>query len=57
MDILSVAQYKWPNQFDPKIVSQNDYREHYVYGDSILTWDESVENIRAIGNFFSKFRV
>lgn len=50
IDILSVAQYKWSNQFDPKVASQNDYREHYAFGDSILAWDESTEEIQSLGN-------
>lgn len=41
---MGVVQFKWPNQYDSSVVI--DYREHYKYGDSLLTWDESNEEVQ-----------
>ncbi|XP_055311267.1 tectonic-like isoform X1 [Sitodiplosis mosellana] len=46
VNILSVVQYKWPNQYDHQAFAKNDYREHYIYGDPLLVWDESAEEIQ-----------
>lgn len=48
---MSVVQHKWPNQYDHQAFAKNDYREHYIFGDPILVWDESVEDIQFLGNF------
>lgn len=52
--MMSVVQYKWPIQFDQKAIPQNDYRENYGFGDSILVWDESNEEIQSLGKFGMK---
>lgn len=46
---MSVVQYKWPNQFGNQALINNDYREHYIFGDPILVWDESSEEIQHLG--------
>lgn len=51
---MSVAQYKWPNQFDQTIDTHDSYRDFYKFGDSILVWDESTEEIQTLGNLRSK---
>lgn len=53
MNILSVVQYKWPNQYDHQAFAKNDYREHYIYGDPLLVWDESTEEIQFFGMLFA----
>lgn len=49
---MSVVQHKWPNQYDHQAFAKNDYREHYIFGDPILTWDESIEDIQFLGTFY-----
>lgn len=52
VNMLNVIEYKWPEQFDQDdAYGANDYREHYVYGDSILLWDEVNEEIQTLGEF------
>lgn len=51
VNIMSVAQYKWPNQFDETVETSESYRDYYKFGDSILIWDESNEEIQTLGNF------
>lgn len=53
MNIVSVAQYKWPNQFDQTVDMQNGDRYYYKFGDSILIWDESNEEIQTLGKWFA----
>lgn len=48
---MSVVQYKWPNQFGNQALINNDYRENYIFGDPILVWDESSEEIQHLGKF------
>lgn len=54
---MSVVQYKWPNQFGNKALINNDYREHYIFGDPILVWDESSEEIQYLGKLDNILRV
>lgn len=49
VNILSVVQYKWPNQFDYKALARSDYREHYIFGDSILVWEKFAEENQYLG--------
>lgn len=51
VNILSVVQYKWPNQYDYQAFMKNDYREQYTFGDPILTWDDANEEIKFLGKF------
>lgn len=51
VNILSVVQYKWPTQYDYQAFIKNDYREHYTFGDPILTWDDANEEIKFLGIF------
>lgn len=51
VNIVSVAQYKWPKQFDQTVDAQNNDRDYYKFGDSILIWDESNEEIQTLGKF------
>lgn len=55
VNILSAAEYRWPEQFDQNAFSVNDYREHYAYGDSILIWDETNEEIQTLSKLISFF--
>lgn len=49
---MSVAQYKWPNQFDQSVEAVPDSdRDYYKFGDSILIWDESNEEIQTLGEY------
>lgn len=50
MNIMSVAQYKWPNQFDQTIDAHDSYRDYYKFGDSIFVWDEATEEIQTLGS-------
>lgn len=50
---MSVAQHKWPNQFDQTVEVQNNNRDYYKFGDSILIWDESNEEIKTLGMHMS----
>lgn len=49
VNILKAAEYKWVEQYDGSALTVNDYRENYVYGDSILIWDETTEEIHTFG--------
>lgn len=48
---MSVAQYKWPNQFDQPVEAPDSDRGYYKFGDSILIWDESNEEIQTLGKY------
>lgn len=52
MNILSVVQYKWKNQYDHKSFAKNDYREHYKFGDAVLIWDDVIEEIQFLSNYY-----
>lgn len=54
VNIMSVVQYKWPNRFESKILMKNDYREHYIYGDQILVWDEASEELQYFGSYLQE---
>ncbi|XP_031616403.1 tectonic [Contarinia nasturtii] len=46
VNMLNVVQYRWPNQYDDQVFTKSDYREHYIFGDPILVWDEALEEIQ-----------
>lgn len=48
---MSVTQYKWPNQFDQSVEAPDTDRDYYKFGDSILIWDESNEEIQTLGKY------
>lgn len=48
---MSVAQYKWPTQFDQTVEAPDSDRAYYKFGDSILIWDESNEEIQTLGKY------
>lgn len=56
VNMLSVVKYKWPKQYDDQVFAKSDDREYYQFGDPLLVWDESLEEIQYLGNFHLSFR-
>lgn len=54
VNILGVVQYRWPKRFDHSMHSMDVvdlYREHYIYGDPLLLWDEAEREIQHLSKF------